>query len=85
MAMAGASGPISISGTLVTHNAEVLGGIVLAQITNPGCPVIYGSSTTTFDMQHGTAVVGVPELGMISAGAANLANYYNLPSFIAGG
>jgi hypothetical protein len=24
-------------------------------------------------------------LGMISAGAANLANYYNLPSFIAGG
>jgi len=85
MAMAGASSPISISGTLVTHNAEVLGGIVLAQITNPGCPVIYGSSTTTFDMKHGTAVVGVPELAMISAGAANLANYYNLPSFIAGG
>lgn len=41
MAMGGASSPISVSGTLVTHNAEVLGGIVLAQITNPGTPVTY--------------------------------------------
>ena len=85
MAMGGASSPISVSGTLVTHNAEVLGGIVLAQITNPGCPVIYGSSTTTFDMKHGTAVVGVPEMGMISAGAAELANFYGIPSYVAGG
>ena len=85
MAMGGASSPISVSGTLVTHNAEVLGGIVLAQITNPGTPVTYASSTTTFDMKHGTAVVGVPELAMISAGAAELANYYGLPSYVAGG
>jgi trimethylamine--corrinoid protein Co-methyltransferase len=85
MAMAGASSPISVSGTLVTHNAEVLAGIVLAQITNPGAPVIYGSSTTTFNMRHGTATVGAPELGMISAAAAELANYYNLPSYVAGG
>jgi trimethylamine--corrinoid protein Co-methyltransferase len=85
MAMAGASGPISLSGTLVTHNAEVLSGIILAQLTNPGAPVIYGSSTTTFDMKRGTATVGAPELGMISAAVAELANYYNLPSYVAGG
>lgn len=42
-------------------------------------------STTTFDMKHGTAVVGVPEMAMISAGAAELANYYGLPSYVAGG
>ena len=84
MAMGGASSPISVAGTLVTHNAEVLAGIVLAQTTNPGCPVMYGSSTTTFDMRHGTAVVGVPEMAMISAGAANLANFYGIPSYVAG-
>lgn len=85
MVMAGASSPISISGALVTHNAEVLAGLILAQMTNPGTPVIYGSSSTTFDMRYGSAVVGVPEMAMISAGAAELANYYGLPSYVAGG
>lgn len=85
MAMAGASSPISLSGTLVTHNAEVLAGIILAQVTNPGTPAWYGCSTTTFDMKRGTATVGAPELGMINAAAAELANYYGLPSYVAGG
>jgi trimethylamine--corrinoid protein Co-methyltransferase len=85
MVMAGASSPISISGALVTHNVEVLAGIILAQLTNPGTPVIYGSSSTTFDMRHGTAVVGVPEMAMMSAAAAELANFYGLPSYVAGG
>ena len=85
MVMAGATSPISLSGALVTHNAEVLSGIVLAQMTNSGTPVIYGSSSTTFEMRHGTAVVGVPEMAMISAAAADLANYYGLPSYVAGG
>jgi trimethylamine--corrinoid protein Co-methyltransferase len=85
MVMAGASSPISLSGALVVHNAEVLAGIILAQLTNPGTPVIYGSSSTTLDMRQATAVVGVPEMAMISAGAADLANYYGLPSYVAGG
>jgi len=85
MVMAGATSPISVSGALVTHNAEVLSGIVLAQATNPGAPIIYGSSSTTFDMRYGTAVVGVPEMAMMSAAAADLANFYGLPSYVAGG
>jgi len=85
MVMAGASSPISLSGALVMHNAEVLAGIILAQLTNPGTPVIYGSSSTTLDMQQATAVVGVPEMAMISAGAAELSNFYGIPSYVAGG
>lgn len=85
MAMSGASSPVSVSGTLVTHNAEVLAGITLAQLTNPGSPAMYGSSTTMFDMTYATAPVGAPELGMISASVAELSNYYNLPSYVAGG
>jgi trimethylamine--corrinoid protein Co-methyltransferase len=85
MVMAGATSPISVSGALVTHNAEVIAGIVLAQAANPGAPVIYGSSSTTFDMRYGTAVVGVPEMAMMSAAAADLANFYGLPSYVAGG
>ena len=85
MAMSGASSPVLVSGTLVTHNAEVLAGITLAQLTNPGAPTMYGSSTTMFDMTFATAPVGAPELGMISAAVAELSNFYNLPSYVAGG
>ncbi|MBS3970013.1 MAG: trimethylamine methyltransferase family protein [Clostridia bacterium] len=85
MTLAGASSPITIAGTLVGHNAEVLSGIVLAQLANKGAPCIYGSSTTTFDMQFATAPVGSPELGMINAGVARLAQFYLLPSYTAGG
>lgn len=85
MAMAGATSPITIAGTLVTHNAEVLSTIVLSQLSQKGAPCIYGSSTTIMDMRYTTAPVGAPELGMISASVARLAQYYNLPSFAAGG
>ncbi|ADL11899.1 trimethylamine methyltransferase [Acetohalobium arabaticum DSM 5501] len=85
MAMSGATCPVSVAGTLVDHNAEVLTGVILTQLVNKGAPVIYGSSTTTFDLQHSTAPVGAPELGMCNAGVAKLARYYNLPSYTAGG
>lgn len=84
MAMGAASSPIYLAGTLVTHNAEVIAGIVLAQLANPGCPVVYGSSTTSFDFFCNSAPVGSPELGLISAGVAQLAQYYKIPSTTAG-
>ncbi len=84
MAMSGGSSPVFRAGTLVTHNAEVLAGIVLAQLVVPGTSVWYGSSTTTFDLKRGTAPVGAPELGLISAAVGKLAQFYGLPSFVAG-
>jgi len=84
MALSGATAPIPLAGTLVVHNAEVLSGIVLAQLTNPGTPIIYGSSTTTFNMRTVTATVGAPEMGMISAAVAELAHYYEVPCYVGG-
>ena len=85
MAMAGGSSPVNLAGTLVTHNAEVLGGLVLSQATQKGAPVIYGSSTTAMDLRMANATVGTPECALISAAVARLARYYALPSFVAGG
>jgi trimethylamine---corrinoid protein Co-methyltransferase len=84
MAMAGGSSPVSLAGTLVTHNAEVLAGITLAQLTVKGATVIYGSSTTAMDLRFASASVGSPECGMIGAGVACLARFYLLPSWVAG-
>lgn len=85
MAMSGGSAPVTLGGTLVMHNAEVLAGVVLSQLTRKGAPVIYGSSTTIMDLRTTTAPVGAPELGMINAAVAKLAQYYLLPSWVAGG
>ncbi|UCB44809.1 MAG: trimethylamine methyltransferase family protein [Spirochaetota bacterium] len=85
MTLAGATSPVTLAGTLIDHNAEVLSGIVLSQLTSRGTPVIYGSSTTIFDLKTATTPVGAPELGMISTGVAKLADYYLLPAVVAGG
>ena len=85
MAMAGASAPVTLAGTLVTHNTEVLAGIVLNQLTCKGSPVVYGSSTCPMDLWRTIASVGSPECAMITAGVARLAQKYSLPCFAAGG
>jgi trimethylamine--corrinoid protein Co-methyltransferase len=84
MAMAGGSSPVTLAGTLVTHNAEVLSGITLNQLTKKGSPVVYGSSTTAMDLRFAAASVGSPELGLIGAAVAQLARFYLLPSWVAG-
>ena len=84
MAMAGGTSPVTLAGTLVTHNAEVLSGIVLAQLTSKGAPNMYGSSTTIMDLRSASASIGCPELGMISAAVSRMAQFYNIPSFVAG-
>ena len=83
MALSGATAPMTNAGTLIVHNAEVLGGITLNQLTKKGAPVIDGSSTTMMDMKCVTSPVGAPETGMISAAVAKIAQYYSLPSFVA--
>jgi trimethylamine--corrinoid protein Co-methyltransferase len=84
MAMSGGSAPVTLAGTLVTHNAEVLSGIVLAQLAEKGAKCVYGTSTTAFDLQRAAATVGTPELGLISAAVAEMGRYYGLPTYGAG-
>ena len=68
MALSGGTAPVTNAGTLLVHNAEVLGGITLSQLTKKGAPVIYGSSTTMLDLTLCNAPVGAPEMGMIIRG-----------------
>jgi trimethylamine--corrinoid protein Co-methyltransferase len=85
MAMAGGSSPVTLAGTLVDHNAEVLGGLILSQHTRKGAKFIYGSSTTAMDLRLASASVGSPECALINAAAAQISTYYLLPSWVAGG
>lgn len=84
MAMAGATSPVTLAGSLVTHNAEVLAGVVLSQLVRKGAPVIYGSSTTAMDLRRGTATVGTPEAALVSGAVACIAKHYKVPCYVGG-
>jgi len=82
MAMGGGTAPLTIAGELVVINAEVLSGIALVQLVNPGTPVLYGSVSSTMDMKTGKLALGAPERSLINSGCAQLARYYRIPSWI---
>ncbi len=84
-AMAGGSSPVTLAGTLVLHNSEVLSTCVLSQLTRKGTPFVYGSSTCSMDLRFGTAVVGNPETALLNAGIAQISRNYKLPCQVAGG
>ncbi|MDJ0752541.1 MAG: trimethylamine methyltransferase family protein [Ardenticatenaceae bacterium] len=80
----GAMAPVGIAGTLVQLNAEALSGIILAQMINPGNPVIMGAFQTNIDLQSGAPVFGSPESQVALFAAAQLARRHELP-FRSGG
>lgn len=84
MGLVGGTTPATLAGTLVVTNAEILAGVVLAQLVNPGNPVMYGSSTTIMDMQFVSSPVGAPEHGMFGAAVAQLGKYYKIPTKVGG-
>ena len=79
--MAGISGPISLMGTAVLQNVELLAGIVLAQTTRPGAPVVYATASTTGHMKTGAFAAGTPEAMLINAPNIQMGNeFYKLPT-----
>ena len=78
--MVGSSGPVTMAGVLALQNAEILAGITLAQLVNPGTPVVYGSSSAPMDMRTGALAIGAPEVSRFIAAAAQMARHYGLPS-----
>jgi trimethylamine--corrinoid protein Co-methyltransferase len=82
---AGATGPVTLPGLLAVQNAEVLAGIILAQLVNPGSAVVYGTTSTITEMRTGALAIGAPELSMIQNATMQMAKFYDLPSRGSGG
>lgn len=78
-AMLGGTTPAPIAGTLVEQNANVLAGIVLAQLVNPGTPCIYSIASGLMDMTTGGYTGAAPETNLLHCATAQVAHYYNLP------
>ena len=79
--MAGFTGPINLFGTTILHNTEVLAGMTLAQLVNPGNPVVYSIGSTVANMHNGNFITGSPEMMLIHLAAMQMGlDYYRLPT-----
>ncbi len=78
---AGSTAPATFAGTVVQGSAESLSGLVLAQLVRPGAPFIYGAFATVMDMSTTVFSYGAPEMSLMVAAMAQLAQYYQLPFF----
>lgn len=80
-ALAGISAPLSLRGAAVMQNAEILSGLVLTQLVNPGAPFIYAPASAVPDLQTGRYVTGSPESNLINIANIQLAReLYRLPT-----
>ena len=78
--MAGSSGPMSLAGLLAQQNAEILAGVTLTQLANPGAPVIVGGTSAIMDMRTGCLSMGSPEVSRLTSATIQMAKFYNLPA-----
>ena len=76
--MAGMSTPITAAGTLILMNAELLAGLALAQLAQPGTPVILSSLPAYFDMRTMQDFYD-PMSYLINLACAEMMAYYRLP------
>ena len=83
--MAGATAPITLAGAIVQANAELLSGLVIHQLKQPGAPFIYGGTITAIDMKTMAHPYGAPEFHVASAALTEMGEYYSLPVFSTGG
>jgi trimethylamine--corrinoid protein Co-methyltransferase len=77
----GLSGPMSVDGSTLSSNCDVLSGLIIHQLANPGAPFIYGVCIAPFDMKTSIEAYGAPEHYLGDALNMQMARHYNLPSW----
>jgi trimethylamine--corrinoid protein Co-methyltransferase len=77
--MMGGTAPVTLAGAVALGNAEMLSGLVLQQIENPGSPFLYGHGTHHLDMKEMISVYGAPEFQLARVLAAEMGRFYRLP------
>lgn len=82
---AGATAPAAIAGALAQEVAEVLAGLVYVNAVKPGAPAIFGTWCFVSDLRTGAMSGGSPEQALLSAGAAQMGQYYDLTCGTASG
>ncbi len=81
----GTTGPVTLDGAIAQSSAEILAGLVVHQLEQPGAPVITASSILPMDMRSGGIAYGSPEYMMVGIGAVDLFDDLGVPTWIGAG
>ena len=84
MPLAGATGPVTVAGTLVICNALEVASMVLAELAERGARAWTGWGASSMDMRTGLMTGGSPEMILLACGAAELARHYGIPNQVTG-
>lgn len=80
MPLTGFTAPVTLVGSLTGHTAELLSGIVISQITNPGAPLMFGGAPSAFEVRFQTTPMGSIETMMMDCGYNEIGKYLNIPT-----
>jgi trimethylamine---corrinoid protein Co-methyltransferase len=83
--LCGATAPVTLAGNLAQWAAEALSGVTLVQLVNRGAPCLPGYVGTITDLRTMEYLSGAMEQGLLNAGAAQLAQYWQLPFYATAG
>ena len=78
MPLIGTTGPGTVLSNCIVQLAELLSGIVLYQLANPGCATIAGVGAGLTDMRRGGYVSASPEIGITNMICVEMAKFYGL-------
>jgi trimethylamine--corrinoid protein Co-methyltransferase len=83
--MAGATAPSTVAGAITQATAECLAGLVYVNAITPGHPAIFGTWPFGLDLRTGAMSIGSAEQALLTAGCAQMHQFYALPGGAAGG
>ena len=83
--MTGSTSPITLAGNLTMFAADTLAGVTLTQLANPGTPVLAGYVGTITDLHTMGYLSGAVESALLNAGAAQLAQSWDIPFYATAG
>lgn len=79
--LVGGTAPVTLAGSIALSNAEILSGIVIHQLIEPGRPCVYNLGFAhVFDMASCISLSASPECSLMAGACAGMAGYYGLPS-----
>ncbi len=82
---AGATAPAPIAGAIVQAVAECMAGVVYVNAIKPGHPAIFGTWPFVSDLRTGAMSGGSGEQALLTAGCAQMHQFYGLPGGAAAG
>ncbi len=80
MPLAGATSPVTLAAAVVQHTAECMSGVTICQLAQPGAPIVWGGSPSTFDMREGTTPMGAVGTWMIDCAYTQVGKALGMPT-----